>query len=58
MRRENPRHARGTGETPVPVDPRLLERVLRSLEEESRLDTDVAHAEMQLRLDSVNLRLR
>jgi hypothetical protein len=53
-----PRRPRGTGETPVPVDPRLLERVLRSLEEESRLEADIAHAEMKLRLDAVNLRLR
>ena len=42
----------------MPVDPRVLESVLRSLEEDSRLEADIAHAEMKLRLDSVNLRLR
>jgi hypothetical protein len=42
----------------VPVDPALLERVLRSLEEELRLDADIARAEMKLRLDTVNMRLR
>lgn len=52
------RHARGSSETPVPVDPALLERVLRSLEEELRLDADIARAEMKLRLDTVNMRLR
>lgn len=52
------RHARGSQETPVPVDPDVLERVLRSLEEESRLDADIARAEMRLRLDGVSLRLR
>jgi hypothetical protein len=42
----------------VPVDPRLLERVLRSLEDEARLDADIANAELKIRLDSVNLRFR
>jgi hypothetical protein len=42
----------------VPVDPRLLERVLRSLEEEARLDADVAYAELRLKLERDRLRLR
>ena len=49
---------RGSGETPVPVDPSVLDAVLRSLEEEARLDADIARAEMKLRVDRVGLRLR
>ena len=42
----------------MPVDPRILESVLRSLEEELRLDADVANAGMKIRLDGVSFRLR
>jgi hypothetical protein len=40
------------------VDPRVLERVLSSLEEESRLDADIAYAELRLKLERERLRLR
>ena len=42
----------------MPVDPRLLDRVLRSLEEESRLDADIAYAELRLKLERDRLRIR
>lgn len=42
----------------MPVDPRLLDRVLRSLEDDLQLDTDIAYAELKLKLERDRLRLR
>jgi hypothetical protein len=43
-------------EVPIPVDPVLLDRVLRSLEEELRLEADLKQAERRMRQATTNLR--